>query len=102
MAVRTEKGLGIDSRTRVDDCGHLGMINRNSGQKDAVLSTSDDFSVLDDDSTERSTPPVFHGFDREPDRLVEELFLQFVAFEISGAHGFSGGSAGVENSASFP
>ena len=56
IALRTEKGFGIDAGTGVHDGGHLGMVDRNSSQKDTVLSSSDDLAILDDDGSERTAP----------------------------------------------
>ncbi len=75
---------------------------RDSGQKDAVLSAPDDPAILHNHGSERSASPLLDGFDGQPGRLVHELLLQFVVPGISGAHGFAGGSAGVENRVSFP
>ena len=88
IIIRAEKGFGIDPAAGVHDGGHLGVKNRNSSQKDPVLSTADDLAVSHNDSTKRSAPSFLDGLDGQPGGLVEELFFILVTFNICSAHVF--------------
>ncbi len=86
IVIRSHKVFRIETRACIHDGGHLGVINRNSGDKDPVLAPADDFTVLNDYRSERSSPAFFYRFVRESRRFVGELFFVFVAFNVLCAH----------------
>ena len=62
------------------------MAHRNASQKDAVLAAADDLAIPDDDRPEWAAPSFLDGLDGQLGRLMEELLLVFVAFNIYWAH----------------
>src|SRR6476660_7436367 len=86
IIIRALKGFGIDPSASVDNRSYLCVINRDTREKNAVLAPADDFAVLNDYRSARSSPAFFYRFDRKSRRFVEELLFVFVAFNVLCAH----------------